>query len=276
MKNERLKKVLKPLRNVRIINFFRRVYCATTYYNKKYPQILKWGLASREDTNYNYDLTEENILYLSHTIAFITKRNFREIIAYINEARNDSDLKNHVSKMTQKSKYKNYADLQCAYGRRLGWYAFLRVLKPKIIIETGVDKGLGAVLLCSGLLRNKEEGFPGQYFGTDIDSDAGYLLSGKYAEVGRIIYGDSIASLQKFGQPIDMFINDSDHSFDYEYGEYVAIKRLLSKDAIILGDNSHCTDKLAVFSGENDRNFIFFKEVPKDHWCPGAGIGISF
>ena len=49
----------------------------------------------------------------------------------------------------------------------------------------------------------------------------------------------------------------------------------LSKNAVILGDNSHVTDKLSIFSKERNRRFYFFKEEPLNHWYPGAGIGIS-
>ena len=69
--------------------------------------------------------------------------------------------------------------------------------KPKIVVETGIDKGLGSVLLCSALLKNKEDGFEGRYYGTDINPKAGYLLSGKYLKVGEILFGDSITSLKK-------------------------------------------------------------------------------
>ncbi|MGU9956682.1 MAG: hypothetical protein ACNYPI_03275 [Arenicellales bacterium WSBS_2016_MAG_OTU3] len=58
--------------------------------------------------------------------------------------------------------------------------------KPKTVIETGIDKGMGSVVLASALLRNIEEGFPGEYFGTDINPDAGYMFNGKYAKVGKI------------------------------------------------------------------------------------------
>jgi len=104
----------------------------------------------------------------------------------------------------------------------------------------------------------------------------GKLLDGKYKEDSEILYGDSIKSLEKFKFKIDLFINDSDHSGDYEYLEYKIILNKLSSNAIILGDNSHVTDKLSVFSKENKRKFIFFKEQPLEHWYPGAGIGISF
>jgi len=73
-----------------------------------------------------------------------------------------------------------------------------------------------------------------------------------------------------------LFINDSDHSADYEYHEYLTIAANLTPNAIILGDNSHISDSLRRFSEERKRNFLVFREKPKDHWYPGAGIGISF
>ena len=83
------------------------------------------------------------------------------------EAENDTLLKNTIIERTKSSSFSRFADLDVRFGRRLGWYAFIRVIKPKVVIETGVDKGLGSILLCSALLRNKEEGFEGKYYGTD-------------------------------------------------------------------------------------------------------------
>jgi hypothetical protein len=254
----------------------KRVLYAMSYYNKKYVQILKWGVRSKETANYTYDLTERNILYLAQTISVITRIDSKKIIEYINEARNNEQLKEHIISATMKSPQKEYADLRVDFGRRLGWYAFARTMKPKIIVETGVDKGIGSVLLCSALLKNKEEGFEGRFFGTDINPEAGYLLNGKYAEVGKILYGDSINTLLQFTEKIDLFINDSDHSADYEYREYLTIRDKISENAVLLGDNSHVSDKLSIFSSETKRNFIFFREEPSGHWYPGGGIGISF
>ena len=80
----------------------------------------------------------------------------------------------------------------------------------------------------------------------------------------------------KIEEPIDIFINDSDHSSEYEFQEYLSIEERISPDSIILGDNSHFTNSLSKFSKRTNRNFVFFKEIPKNHWYPGAGIGISF
>lgn len=268
--------ILRLLKKVWFLNFVRRIYIASKYFNNKFWLILKWGVTSREDTNFTYYLTPDNIKYLALTISAVTQIDYSTILKYIDEAQSDEILKKTIIDAVSNSPLKKFADKEVKFGRRLGWYAFARAIKPGVIVETGVDKGLGSILLCAALLRNKEEGFDGRYYGTDINPDAGYILSGKYKEVGKILYGDSITSLSEFTEEIDLFINDSDHSADYEYQEYITIKKLLKENSIILGDNSHCTDKLADFSVEMNRSFIFFHEVPLNHWYPGAGIGISY
>jgi predicted O-methyltransferase YrrM len=271
-----MRKILRFLKRIWLLNFLRRIYHATTFYNKKYLQILKWGFQSREDTNYTYHLTPENLQYLAAMISVVTGTPHATILAYFKEAEENLALKTAIQDAMNKSELRKFADKEVRFARRLGWYAMTRIRKPKIVVETGVDKGLGAVLLCAALLRNREEGFPGRYYGTDINPEAGYLLTGTYAETGQILYGDSIESLSKFTEKIDLFINDSDHSVEYEYREYQTIRHLLEDDSIILSDNAEISDKLARFALETGRHFLFFQEVPANHWYPGAGIGFYF
>jgi hypothetical protein len=91
-----------------------------------------------------------------------------------------------------------------------------------------------------------------------------------------VLYSDSIESLQGLRKQIDIFINDSDHSAEYEEREYETIKSKLARTAIILGDNAHATDKLINFALAPGRQFVFFQEQPLNHWYPGGGIGIAF
>ena len=257
----------------------RRLYdgiIATNYFNRKYWQILKWCFNSKENTNYTYDLTTKNQDELVKTLESIFNIDYLKLKKYLNELLDDKDLISHIIYKTKNSNFKSFADLEVKYGRRIGWYIIVRALKPRIVVETGVDKGLGSVILSSAIIRNIKENFEGKYFGTDINPGAGYLFSDKYAEVGEILYGDSIESLEKFNHRIDLFINDSDHSAIYEANEYETIKDKLSETGIILGDNSHSTSSLLNFSIKNNREFLLFKEEPKNHWYPGAGIGISF
>ena len=75
---------------------------------------------------------------------------------------------------------------------------------------------------------------------------------------------------------IDLFINDSDHSAEYEAIEYQTVAPRLEKGVVLLGDNAHATDALHRFAVSTGRRFQFFKEEPARHWYPGAGIGFAF
>lgn len=252
-----------------------RARMALSYYYAPLFNLAKWLFRSSEYTNLTYNLERNNKRYLASLIAHLVDSDYATILGYMDEAEEDEELKRHIERAITASPFASLADLEVRFGRRLGWYAFVRAMKPQVVIETGVDKGLGACLLSAALMRNGEEGHEGRYFGTDINPNAGYLLSGEYAKYGRILYGDSIETLRSFNSNVDLFINDSDHSADYEEHEYEVIAPKLSDNAVILGDNSCATDKLLNFSLERDRQFFFFAEKPLDHWYPGGGIGIS-
>ena len=259
-----------------VINVPKRIAHALGYYVPKLRKIFAWGFHSREETNYTYDLSESSLFYLAHTISVVTHTDLATVQRYINEAREDTALKKTVIQAVQVSKFRFVSDARCEFGRRVGWYALARILKPRVIMETGVDKGHGAVLLCAALLKNRAEGAAGLYYGTDINQEAGWLLRPPYSEVGTVLFGDSIQSLRAFPGKIDLFINDSDHSAEYEYREYRTVADKLTAGAVILGDNSHVTPMLAKFAAECGMEFLYFHEVPRDHWYPGAGIGIAF
>jgi len=246
------------------------------YFEKSLGRLVKWLFVSKEMTNFTYNLEASNRRYLASIVASVTGAPLEVILGYMDELEGDDKLRAHLEQATRQSELSFIADREIRYGRRLGWYAFVRALKPKVVVETGVDKGLGSCLLTAALQRNHAEGHGGRYFGTDINRRAGYLLAGEYSGFGRILYGDSIETLKAFKESIDLFINGSDHSAEYEGAEYAIVAGKLSERAVILGDNSHATDKLFEFSIANRRRFLFFQERPLDHWYPGAGIGISF
>jgi predicted O-methyltransferase YrrM len=252
---------------------FRRAV-AMTYYKDNLALIDKWVRQDKETSNFYYKLTQLNRDHLAQLIVTVTGERYDKIIQYFQELDEDAELRNHLEQALKGSLYGK--DIEIEYGRRIGWYTLVRVLKPKIVVETGVDHGVGACVLASALLRNVGEGHPGKYYGTDNRTMAGQLFSGKYATVGEILYDDSITSLNALNETIDFFVNDSDHSADYEYQEYLSIADKISDYGVILSDNAHATDSLSRFSRERNRKFLFFAEKPLDHWYPGAGIGISY
>jgi predicted O-methyltransferase YrrM len=245
-------------------------------HNKLLSSIVSWLFNSNELTNFTYDLSDSNKQYLSCFIAEITGINLDTISQYLQEIEQDIQLKQSIENTSQSSYLSFMTDKQARFGRRIGWYLLIRALKPKVVVETGIDKGLGSIVIASALMRNDDEGYSGHLYATDIDPNAGYLIKPPYNKFVTILYGDSIESLTSFENKIDIFINDSDHSADYEAKEYLAIQSKLSSNSFIIGDNADITTKLFEFSLSTNRKFLFFKEEPMDHWFPGGGIGISY
>src|SRR5215471_8596531 len=187
VKTSNLKIQISRIPGFRYPNIIRRGKIGGTYLVPRLFQFAKWLFASREDTNFTYDITDVSINYLAHTIANVTHISVAQVIKYINEARHCMELQGYVISKMLSSEDRERSDAKCQFGRRLGWYAFTRILKPSIIVETGIDQGLGSVLLCHGLLRNRQEGFNGKYYGTDINPLAGWLLGPPYKDVGTIL-----------------------------------------------------------------------------------------
>ncbi len=236
---------------------------------------LSWIFKKGEKSNFNYPLTPLNMEHLAQTISLVTGSSKAEIFSYFEELNSDTHLKGYLNGVDDFANSSNQFTFD--FARRYGWYALVRCLKPKLVIETGVDQGVGACVISSALIRNLSEGFEGRYIGTEINKNAAKLFtSSRYVAVGQIIFGDSIETLAKLNQEIDIFINDSDHSPDYEYEEYLTIQSNLSPSGVIVGDNSHVSSSLSRYSTESGRKFVFFSEKPSGHWYPGAGMGISF
>lgn len=273
---ERVKHFLKTTAFGRWLLLPYRLYFGARYVQSNVWQLLRWLFNSREVDNLTYDLTDLNLQYLIAFVATITQQPVADMRRYVREIVEGKELRAHIYERVESAPERYIADATARYGRRIGWYAFVRALKPKIVVETGTNNGLGTCIIAAALMRNQQEGTSGYLYSTDIDPAAGYLFQAPYSNYGKILYGDSIESLKKLDTPIDLFINDSDHSQDYEMKEYDLVQTKLSPAALMIGDNAHCSPKLWEFSQRTKRHFLFFQEQPKDHWYPGAGMGVAY
>lgn len=265
--------IMKKLRGNRLYRTHIRKKLANRYYASSKDLIRQWSKKNTETSNFYYNLTEANSEDLISLLSLLLGIEKKQLRRYRQELDEDFTLREHIRGFF--ASHKETSDSVVGYGRRYGWYLAVRALKPKTVVETGVSHGVGACLISSALMRNLSEGFPGRYIGIDIDPSSGNLFSGIYAGLGQIIYGDSAETISNLKTRIDIFINDSDHSELYEAREYELIIDLLSEKSLILGDNSHVTSCLRDFAEREKRPYVFFKEQPKSHWYPGAGIGIS-
>jgi len=202
----------------------------------------------------------------------VTGGSTQEAAEWIFEIVEDEELRSFVSRAIASSPRRGLADREVRVGRRAGWYAVIRALKPAHVVETGTDKGLGSVVIAAALLRNG----CGHLTTIDINPASGYLIGGSYAEVTTRLLGDSITAISGLEPGVGVFIHDSDHSAEHELHELRAIEPLLLPEARVLSDNAHATDSLMEWALQTRRQFLYFQEVPDRHWYPGAGIGAAW
>lgn len=237
---------------------------------------LAWTFSSREHHNFTYELDELNVKYLTAFVAVVTAQPIENIEKYIQEIQQDQELRAHIVRASRNSKEKYVTDPEARFGRRIGWYAIIRALKPRLCVETGTDKGLGTCVMAAALKRNAHEGAPGRVIGMDLNPNAGYLVQPPYAKFAQTVAGDSHASIRALTEEVDFFIHDSDHTPEHEAQEFELIAPKLSARALVLSDNAEVTDKLLKFARSTGREYLYFAEQPVHHWCHGSGIGVAY
>ena len=113
------------------------------------------------------------------------------------------------------------------YGEYHGTlYAMIRITKPNVIVETGVFEGAGSCAILLALRRNDK----GVLYSLDIPSpylptkkEAGWRIPQHLRSRWNLIIGRSSDELQKlliYLGEIDMFLHDSEHSYENMRFEY--------------------------------------------------------
>lgn len=254
----------------------RRFELAAPYVTDRLKHLLEWLLTSREASNYTYDLTDRNLDQLAWFVAAVCDTTHGTAMTYILEILDDTCIQEVVATVTRSSSRQHVADEVARLGRRVGWYAIARIIKPRLVVETGTEKGLGAITLASALLRNRDDGYEGALWTIDVDETAGEYIVNDYAKVTTRITANSVRFLRGAKAKVDLFIHDSDHDIAYEADELAAVAPHLNYRSIVLSDNAHYSGALSHFSLRHCRRYLFFREEPARHFYPGAGIGASF
>ena len=242
------------------------------------PMLARPGFAASfllldpEVDNYTYEIA--NAAELATFVAQVCSSTPERAWALIRELEEDAEFRNSLALGLGTRRDRKRVP---QYGRRAGWYAIVRLLRPALVIEAGVHDGLGSSVLLAALHRNHKDGFEGQLFGIDVDITAGWLIPEALRNDFNFVHSDSVEALSRVGteHPIDLFIHDSLHIYPHEMQEYRAVHERLSSRGTLLSDNAHVTSALHDFSVGLHRPYFFWHEVPIRHFYPGAGIGAS-
>ena len=152
------------------------------------------------------------------------------------------------------------------FGRRAGWYAIVRALRPARVVETGTHDGLGSTAILAALKRNGS----GELISIDPQPGTGWLVPDELRERWRPIRATSYDALPSVGQ-IDLFIHDSLHTPECERWELETAAGLGA--GVLLSDNAHAADTARELASDRGADFSVWRERVQGHFYPGGGIG---
>jgi len=170
----------------------------------------------------------------------------------------------------------------------IAWYALVRKYKPEKIIETGVSMGWSSFMTLSALKRMKK----GHLFSIDIDSGeqikkdggVGYLVTDDLKANWTLTIGDTkkhLGLILKKLKEIDMFVHDSDHSYEIMSFEYNLAWKYLGIGGIFCSDDinhSKAFDEFIKTHKEEIDRVNTFEEIerPSDVNHPRPYFGYLF
>jgi len=227
---------------------------------------LRYVLTDPELDNYSYDLGND-----AEVGAWLEQMlGVDDGAAMIAEARSDPALRARLDDASARRRWS--MKQRPGLGRRLGWYAIVRALKPARVVETGTHDGIGSLVLLAALERNAAEGSDGRLVSLDIDPHTGWMV-GDNPRFERVI-GPTRETLPKvLAEPAGLFLHDSDHLYETEHFELAAAAA--AGVPVLLSDHSQESTALADVCREHGGRYGYVREVPRDHFYPGAGIGIG-
>lgn len=234
-------------------------------------QSVSWLVHENETMNFSYELSPLNYEQLAWFISAVVDVEVSQVREWMAELESDHELREHIERGLRTNPDWRIGPSRASWGRRVGWYVLVRALSPDHVVETGTALGLGSCIIAAALIRN------GSGHLTTIDSDprAGHLIKGRWASVVEQHVGKSVDLVGGSGS-VDLFIHDSLHTYDYELKELQAVTPMLSPFGMAISDNAHETPALSEWATSTGRRYLFFKEIPEDHWWPGDGIGVAW
>jgi predicted O-methyltransferase YrrM len=236
------------------------------------PQALRYIFFDPELANFTYGLANRDELAAFIAQAFDVAP--EQVEAYFHEADEDPELGEELRKRLSRRRDRRSEPL---FGRRLGWYAIARILKPALIVETGIHDGLGSVLLLRALERNDREASPGRLVSVDINPNSGWLVNERLRERWTPIFGSTFDVLEPTvaASEVGMIVHDSEHTYECERFEFTTALAHAAPTVALVSDNAHATSALRDVCAEIGIEYSFFRERPSGHFYPGAGIGFG-
>jgi hypothetical protein len=227
----------------------------------------RFVLVEPEPDNFTYEISNES--QLAEWAATVAGCDLEAAAGYIAEPSLDAVLKSRLRGATAGRSL--WTKPSPPFGKRLGWYALARAMRPELIIETGVHDGLGSLLLLRALERNLEDGCEGRLVSFDINPTAGWLVGTHPLWDLRIQSSrEGLPEVLAGGDQVGMFVYDGWHSYDHERWDLQTAAEHLAAEGALLSDDAQVTHALSDMCRDTGLAYFEFQESPAQHFYPGA------
>ena len=193
-------------------------------------QTVHFVFGTNELDNFTYELSNEG--ELAAFLSLATQVPATALVEYVQELGRDHEL--HEQLRTALGRHDRSG--RALVGRRAGWYALVRAIKPRVVLETGTHAGMGSAVLARALEKNaNDSGQRGHLWTFDLTSAAGSAIPAFLGGWVTAVEGDLRDSLPRtvatLPGPIDLMIHDSDHTYDHELFEFQTVGPHLAEKA---------------------------------------------
>ena len=146
-------------------------------------------------------------------------------------------------------------------------YVICRLVKPDVVVETGVANGFSSSFILNALEINGRGDLysidlPNQP-GQEIEEEVGWLIPDNLKHRWHLTIGSSQQELPLLLQnlkKVDIFFHDSDHSYDHMMMEFTAVWKYLQPGSYLLADDITDNDAFRDFAEEKNTAWCtFFK-----------------
>ena len=185
-------------------------------------------------------------------ITNLTGANAMEIQEYIAEIRLNREFHDRVEENRSTHGRRRYSSWDFGIGTTLGviLYAICQRQKPDIVVETGVASGVSSSHILCAMEQNRH----GQLYSIDLPSwqenQSGWMIPHYLRHRWHLILGKSsekLAPLFKKVAEIDIFLHDSDHSYQNMLWEFQIAWTYLKAGGLLLSHNIDYNDAFSDF-----------------------------
>jgi hypothetical protein len=233
---------------------------------------LAFVLLDPEIESYTYELADERgfVTELARTLG----RPRAELLRYAEEIRRDPELNEHLARHTR---WRFDVKRRLPLGNRLGWYLMVRARKPGLVVETGIYRGLGSLVLLRALERNRQEGFPGELMSFDITSAAGDLVRPEVRGGWRRFTGSTQELLEPAleGRQVDMLFQDTPHTEENQRFEFGTALRHAGPRLLLVDGSGGDARHLGLIAAEKGGGHHVVPAPSRDHVYGGTDIAFA-